>query len=70
MAPLSNISVTGSGGEGGNQYIVAPLTTTLNNPSNVSLVTNDIALPVVYQGVKIGRAAINVRIDFFDQDTN
>lgn len=59
-APLSNISVTGSGGDGGNQYIVSPLTTQLDNPSNVSLSTNDIALPVIYNGVQLGRAAINV----------
>lgn len=59
-APLSNISVTGSGGSGGNQYIVAPLTTELDNPSNVSLTTNDVALPVIYNGVQLGRAAINV----------
>ncbi|KAF8629168.1 hypothetical protein AX17_005753 [Amanita inopinata Kibby_2008] len=56
---LNNVSVAGSGGQGGNQYIVSPVTTKLQNPSNVSLTTNDIALPVTYQGVKIGRAAIN-----------
>jgi hypothetical protein len=59
-AQLTNISVTGSGGDGGNQYIVAPLTTTLQNPSNVTLQTNGIALPVIYQGTQLGRAAINV----------
>lgn len=57
---LSNISVTGSGGSGGNQYITSPLTTQLDNPSNVSLTTNDIALPVLYNGVQLGRAAISV----------
>ncbi|KAF8626824.1 hypothetical protein AX15_004657 [Amanita polypyramis BW_CC] len=58
-ASLRNVSVTGSGGQGGNEYITSLITTTLENPSNVSLLTNDIALPVVYQGVSIGRAAIN-----------
>ena len=59
-ASLSNISVTGSGGSGGNQYSISPLTTQLNNPSNVSLTTNNIALPVLYNGVQLGRAAIDV----------
>ncbi|KAJ4468227.1 hypothetical protein J3R30DRAFT_3715154 [Lentinula aciculospora] len=58
-ATLSNVSVTGSGGNGGNEFIVAPLTTTLENPSNISLDTTDIALPVYYEGTMIGRAAIN-----------
>ncbi|KAJ3724969.1 hypothetical protein DFJ43DRAFT_1197841 [Lentinula guzmanii] len=58
-ATLSNVTVTGSGGTGGNEFIVAPLTTTLENPSNVSLDTTDIALPVYYEGTMIGRAAIN-----------
>ncbi|KAJ7782963.1 hypothetical protein B0H16DRAFT_1494883 [Mycena metata] len=58
-ASLSNVSVTGSGGDGGDEYVVAPLTTKLNNPSNVSLDTVDISLPVIFQGVTIGRAAIN-----------
>ncbi|KAF9529294.1 hypothetical protein CPB83DRAFT_790385 [Crepidotus variabilis] len=58
VADLSNVSVTGSGGSGGSEYIVAPLTTTLQNPSNVSLDTVDISLPVTYKGVGIGHAAI------------
>lgn len=60
QAKLSNVSVTGSGGEGGNEYILSPLTTTLENPSNISLNTVDVSLPVMFQGTKIGRAAINV----------
>ncbi|THV03542.1 hypothetical protein K435DRAFT_962414 [Dendrothele bispora CBS 962.96] len=56
---LSNVTVTGSGGNGGNEFIVSPLTTELSNPSNVSLHTVDIALPVIYKDVMIGRAAIN-----------
>lgn len=60
-ATISNISISGSGGNGGNQYIISPLTSTLNNPSNVSLDTVDIALPVYYQNVMVGRAAFNVR---------
>ncbi|CAL1708136.1 unnamed protein product [Somion occarium] len=58
-AKLSDIKVTGSGGDGGDEFIVAPLTTELQNPSNVSLHTVDIALPVIYKGTMIGRAAIN-----------
>ncbi|KZP04128.1 hypothetical protein FIBSPDRAFT_1011937 [Athelia psychrophila] len=58
--PLCTLLVLsgGSGGTGGDQYIIAPLTTTLQNTSNVSLTTNDIALLVMHQGVKLGRAAI------------
>jgi hypothetical protein len=33
----------------------------MSNPSNVSLDTVDIALPVYYQNVMIGRAAFSVR---------
>ncbi|KAJ7716738.1 hypothetical protein DFH07DRAFT_349612 [Mycena maculata] len=58
-ASLSNVSVTGSGGTGGDEYIVAPLTTTLQNPSNVTLDTVNISLPVIYQGTTIGSAAID-----------
>jgi hypothetical protein len=61
-AGLSNISVTGSGGNGGNEFIVAPLTTTLNNPSNISLSTVDVSLPVTFKGSEIGRASIAVRL--------
>jgi hypothetical protein len=59
-ATLSNVSVAGSGGNGGNQFIVSPLTTTLQNPSNISLQTVDVSLPVIFRNVVIGRAAINV----------
>ncbi|KAH7875192.1 uncharacterized protein C8R40DRAFT_1170817 [Lentinula edodes] len=58
-ATLSNVTVTGSGGTGGNEFINAPLTTTLENPSNISLDTTDIALPVYYEGSMVGRAFIN-----------
>ncbi|KAF9047294.1 hypothetical protein BJ165DRAFT_1464966 [Panaeolus papilionaceus] len=58
-ATLSNVSVTGSGGgDDNNQFIVSPLQTTLMNPSNVSLNTVDISLPVIFQGTNIGRAAL------------
>lgn len=60
-ASLSNVSVTGSGGNGGSEFIVSPLTNTLHNPSNVTLSTVDISLPVMFDGVKIGRATIDVR---------
>lgn len=61
-ATLSNVSVSGSGGDGGSEFIVSPLTTTIQNPSNVTLHTVDIALPVMYEGVMIGRAAIDVSL--------
>ncbi|KAJ7928639.1 hypothetical protein B0H13DRAFT_1968281 [Mycena leptocephala] len=58
-ASLSNVSVTGSGGNDGSEFIVAPITTTLQNPSNISLKTVDVSLPVIYKGATIGRAAID-----------
>ncbi|KAI0072486.1 hypothetical protein K474DRAFT_1678619 [Panus rudis PR-1116 ss-1] len=58
-AQLSNVSIAGSGGDGGTQFIKSPLTTTLTNPSNISLSTNNIALPVFYKGTQLGRAAID-----------
>ncbi|KAI5120964.1 hypothetical protein M0805_006636 [Coniferiporia weirii] len=58
-AKLSSVSITGSGGNGGDQYIISPLTTTLQNPSNISLTTTDISLAVSYKGVTIGQAAID-----------
>ena len=58
---LGNISITGSGGSGGSQYVNTDLTTTLQNPSNISLQTNGLSLAAFYKDVKIGRAAINVR---------
>ncbi|GJJ06156.1 hypothetical protein Clacol_000345 [Clathrus columnatus] len=58
-ATLSNVSITGSGGNGGNQFIITPLTTTLNNPSNISLTTVDVSLPVMFEGVELGRAVID-----------
>jgi hypothetical protein len=61
-ASLSNVTIAGSGGNGGNQFIVSPLTTTLHNPSNVSLDTVDISLPVIFDNVQIGQAAINVSL--------
>ncbi|TDL25981.1 hypothetical protein BD410DRAFT_895443 [Rickenella mellea] len=58
QASLSNIKITGSGGTGGNEFVVSPLTTVLDNPSTISLQTNNIALPVFFDNVMIGRAAI------------
>ncbi|KAF7298203.1 hypothetical protein HMN09_01042200 [Mycena chlorophos] len=58
-ATLSNVTVTGSGGTDGSEYIVSPLTATLNNPSNISLDTIDISLPVFYENVQIGAAVID-----------
>jgi hypothetical protein len=59
-AGLGNVSIKGSGGSGEDKYVNAALTTTLKNPSNVSLQTNGLSLAVFYKDVKIGRAAINV----------
>jgi len=59
-ADLGNVSITGSGGGRGNQFVNAGLTTTLQNPSNISLKTIDLSLAVFYEDVKIGRAAFNV----------
>ncbi len=53
---LSDVSVTGSTSE----YIITPLKSTLDNPSEVILHTTDVALPVVYDNVVIGRSIINV----------
>jgi Protein of unknown function (DUF3712) len=58
---LTNVSIIGSGGKNGNQYILTDLTTTLQNPSNVSIQTNDVSFAIFFKDVKIGRAAINVR---------
>lgn len=59
-ATINNVSITGSGGTNGDQYIISPLTAVMDNPSNISLSTVDIALPVYYENVMIGRAAFNV----------
>ena len=57
---MANVSVVGSGGVGGSEFIVAPLQATLQNPSNVSLDTVNISLPVMFNGVNLGRTALNV----------
>jgi hypothetical protein len=59
-AGLGDVTITGSAGNGGNQYINADLTTTLQNPSNVSLQINNVSLAIFYEGVNIGRAVIEV----------
>jgi len=56
---LTDVKITGSGGAGGSQYVLSPLITTLNNPSNISLNTVDISLPTFFKGVEIGRAVVN-----------
>ncbi|RPD70056.1 hypothetical protein L226DRAFT_261105 [Lentinus tigrinus ALCF2SS1-7] len=58
-ASLSNVSITGSGHDDHGAYIKSPLTTTLQNPSNISLQTVDVALPVYYKDVMLGRAVID-----------
>lgn len=68
-AQLSNVSVTGSGGNGGSEFITAPLTVALSNPSNISLDTNDVSFAVYYDNVRIGRAAIDVRLSLFGHES-
>lgn len=60
MADLGTVVITGSGGTGGNEYIAASVKTVLTNPSQITLSTVDTALPVFYNGVQLGRAAISV----------
>jgi len=57
---LNNISVIGSGGQGGNEYVIGQAIATLENPSNVSLSTVDVSLAVIFEGTQIGRAVMNV----------
>jgi len=57
---LNNITVIGSGGQGGNEYVVGQAMATLENPSNISLSTVDVSLAVIYEGTYIGRAVMNV----------
>lgn len=59
-AILSNVSVAGSGGTGGNEYIVSPLIVALQNPSSIALHTVDIALSVIFNKVQLGYAVIRV----------
>ncbi|KAI0821788.1 hypothetical protein BC628DRAFT_1341231 [Trametes gibbosa] len=58
-ADLSNVSIVGSGSDSHGPFIKSPFTTRLENPSNVSLQTVDVSLPVTYKDVMIGRAAID-----------
>jgi Protein of unknown function (DUF3712) len=48
---LSDVSITGSGGDNGSQYIVVSLVVILENPSNISLNTNtaDISFATFYE---------------------
>ena len=58
-ASLSNVSITGGGTDSHGAFVKSPLTTTLNNPSNISLETVDVELPVYYKDVLLGRAVID-----------
>ncbi|RDX40651.1 hypothetical protein OH76DRAFT_1365915 [Lentinus brumalis] len=58
-ATLSNVSITGSGHDDHGAYVKSPLTTSLENPSNISLQTINVALPVYYKEVLLGRAVID-----------
>ena len=52
------MQITGSGGNGGNEYVTSPLKTTLNNPSELSLIAGTITLPTFYQVVQIGESVV------------
>ena len=54
---ISNVSITGSGG--GGAYITAPITSTLTNPSNITLTTNAVSLAGFYKGTQVGRAVLD-----------
>ncbi|KAI0643298.1 hypothetical protein C8Q79DRAFT_1012595 [Trametes meyenii] len=56
---LSNVTITGAGSDSHGPFIRAPLTTTLENPSNISLESVDVSFPVVFKGVQLGRAVID-----------
>ncbi|KAM5540830.1 hypothetical protein V8D89_005474 [Ganoderma adspersum] len=58
-ASLSNFAISGSGQDSNGPFVNASLTTTLNNPSNISLQTVGVELPVFYQGVMLGRAVLD-----------
>ncbi|KAI0631497.1 hypothetical protein C8Q77DRAFT_1218963 [Trametes polyzona] len=58
-ADLSNVTITGSGSDSHGPFIRSPLTTKLQNPSNISLQSVDVSFPVTYKGVVLGRAAID-----------
>lgn len=58
-ASLANVSITGSGSDSHGAFVKAPLTTTLENPSNISLQSVDVSFPVTFKGVILGRAAID-----------
>ncbi|KAH9850917.1 hypothetical protein C2E23DRAFT_886961 [Lenzites betulinus] len=58
-AGLSNVTITGGGTDSHGTFIRSPLTATLENPSNISLQTVDVSLPVEFKGIQIGRAAID-----------
>ncbi|KAI0710861.1 hypothetical protein C8Q76DRAFT_623714 [Earliella scabrosa] len=58
-AGLSDVKIIGSGHDSHGPYILSPLTATLQNPSNISLQTVDISLPVFRDGVMLGRAVID-----------
>lgn len=51
---ISNVTVTG----GVPAYINIPLNVELNNPSEITLFTKDISLPVLYEDYEVGRAII------------
>ncbi|KAG8787307.1 hypothetical protein FRB91_009037 [Serendipita sp. 411] len=57
-AAISDVKISGSGGNGGNEYMSSPLKTTLNNPSHLSLKAGSITLPTFYQGIQLGESVV------------
>ncbi|KAH7108191.1 hypothetical protein BKA62DRAFT_764259 [Auriculariales sp. MPI-PUGE-AT-0066] len=53
-----DLSVSGSGGAGGTEWLTSKLTVKLTNPSNISLDTINLALPVYYKDVYLGRTFV------------
>lgn len=57
---ISNVTIAGSGDNGA--YILVPLTATIDNPSNISLDTNQVSLATYYKDAFVGHAVLNVRV--------
>ncbi|PWZ00897.1 hypothetical protein BCV70DRAFT_84414 [Testicularia cyperi] len=56
VASLSEVSVS----SGAPAFLWVPLKVTLNNPSNLTVFTNEVFLPVIFSSVFVGRAEIPV----------
>lgn len=61
-ATLSDITISGSGKEDGNEYIVMPLNVAMRNASNIHWEIANVQLAVYYEDVQIGRLLVKVCI--------